>query len=334
VAKERVYNRIYNIDDWNNVLKENKNIMQDFIDEYKQQKKKPSTISQYQNDIRIIMIYILKHCDNKCIFTLVKKDFRRLSLWLSEDLGLSSARSNRLMSACRSMLTYCENDDDYDYESNVSKKVKGLPKQAVKTDMDEFFMSFEQIMKIREELLNRGELQLAVLHMLLFDSAGRRNEAAQVKKQGLINSNKTNIVIGKRGKMFPLCYLNDTKELIKQYLDQRGEDDIESLWVIGKGELKREATYDNLYEMVLRIRKVFSELEGREINIFPHSYRHSRTECLLQGEDTRIIDPQTGLPRVFTLEQVQKILHHADPKTTQSYSKDHTEEQIDQLLGI
>ena len=32
-------------------------------------------------------------------------------------------------------------------------------------------------------------------------------------------SNKTNIVRGKRGKMFSLIYLDDTKELIKQYPD-------------------------------------------------------------------------------------------------------------------
>jgi integrase/recombinase XerD len=334
MAKSRVYNKIYNEDDWNAVLKENKNIMQDYLDEYTQQKKKKSTISQYKNDIRIIMIYILKNCENKCIFQLVKKDFRRFSIWLSEELHLSNARSNRLMSACRSLLTYCENDDDYEYDTNVAKKVKGLPKEPVKTDEDSFFMSFDQIMKVRQELINRGELQLAVLHMISFDSAARRNELAQVKKQGLLDGNKTNIVIGKRGKQFPLCYLNDTKELIKQYLDERGEDKVDSLWIIGSGENKREASYDNLYEFVLRIRKIFSEIEGRELNIFPHSYRHSRTEVLLQGEDLRIVDSSTGLPRKFTLEQVQKILHHSDPKTTQSYSKDHTEEEIDAMLGI
>lgn len=334
IEKQRPYNRIFSEEDWSLVLKENKNIMTDFLDEYRQQKKKKSTIDQYSNDIRILMIYVLKHCENRCVFELNKKDFRRLSLWLSDDLKLSNARVNRLMSACRSLLTFCENDDDYDYEINAAKKVKGLPKEAVRTNEDDFFMSYSLVMKLREELIRRGELQLAVLHMLLFDSAGRRNEAAQVKKYGLLDGNKTNQVIGKRGKVFPLAYLNDTKELIGQYLEQRGEDSIDSLWVIGSGEYKREASYENLYDWVMRIRRILCEMEGKELNIFPHSYRHSRTECLLQGEDERIIDPSTGLPRKFTLEQVQKLLHHSDPKTTQSYSKDHSEEEIDAMLGL
>ena len=84
----------------------------------------------------------------------------------------------------------------------------------------------------------------------------------------------------------------------------------------------------------MKIRKVLSDLENKEINIFPHSYRHSRCECLLQGEDLRIIDKQTGMPKKFTLEQVQVYLHHSDPKTTLDYSKDHTEEIIDNMFDF
>lgn len=332
--KERPYNRIYNKEDWNKVNQQNKNILVDFIEEYKQQKKKKSTNNQYHNDLRIILIYILKFLDNRCIFELTKKDFRRLSLWFSEDLHLSNARSNRLMCACRSMLTFCENDDDYEYDMNVAKKVKGLPKEPVRTDEDSIFLTHKQIMKLREELIRRNELQLAVLLMISYDSCGRRGEVSQVKKQGLINGNKTNQVIGKRGKIFPLTYLNDTKELIRLYLEQRGEDLIESLWVLGDGDKKREASYDNLYEWTMKLRKIISEIEGKELNIFHHTFRHSRIEALLQGEDDRLIDSQTGLPKKFTLEQVQRLAHHESPQTTQGYSRDHSEDIINEMFNL
>ena len=195
-------------------------------------------------------------------------------------------------------------------------------------------MTFDQIWRVREELIKRGKLQLAVLHMLLFDSAGRRNEVHQIKKQDLLDGNKTNIVVGKRGKSFPLVYLNDTRELAIEYLKERGEDNIDSIWTTGKGEDIKEVGYGALYDRVVMISEILSEIEGKQLNIFPHSYRHSRTECLLQGQDPRIIDPKTGLPKKFSLEEVQLFLHHSDPKTTQSYAKDHSEEMIDGMFNF
>lgn len=329
----RVYNRIFSEEEWAKVNEENKYMIEDFLEEYRQRKIKESTIKQYYNDLRIVMIYILRKLGNKPITELSKKDFRRFSLYLSEELKLSNARVNRIMSAVRSMLTYIEEDDEYDYDNNLAKKVKGLPKEPVRTNEENFFLTFEQIMKLREELIKRGRLQDAVLLMLMFDSGARRNEVYQVKKHGLLEGNRTNVVVGKRGKKFPLVYLDDTRELIRQYLEERGEDDIDSLWITGKGENKKPITYNALYERIVSMSKVLSEIEGRKIEFFPHSLRHSRIECLLQGQDPRILD-ENGKPKKFTLEQVQRFVHHSDPKTTQDYAKDHTDELIDDMFGF
>ncbi|MDD4779011.1 MAG: site-specific integrase [Tissierellia bacterium] len=333
-GRQRVYNRTYSPEEWELVNQKNKDVMDDFLEEYKQRKLKKGTIDSYFQDLRIIMIYVKNFCGNKCVLELGKKDFRRLSIWLSEDLQLSSARVNRMMSATRSMLSYCEDDDETEYENNVARKVKGLPKEPVKTNEEDFFMTYDQVMRVREELLKRGKIQLCLLHMLLFDSGGRRNEVYQVKKQDMVEGNKTNTVVGKRGKVFPLVFLNDTRELARQFFEKRGIDKIDSLWVVGKGENARKVTYNTLYSRVVAISEILSELEGREINIFPHSYRHSRTECLLQGQDPRIIDVATGKPKKFTLEEVQLFLHHSDPKTTQGYAKDHSEEIIDTMFNF
>jgi integrase/recombinase XerD len=329
----KVYNNIFNEEDWLKVHEENKLMMEDFLEEYRQRKIKESTLKQYRNDIRIVFLYILKKLKNRPITDLNKKDFRRFSLYLSEELKVSNARANRLMSAVRSLLTYIEDDDDYEYENNIAKKVKGLPKDPVKTNEDNFFLSFEQVMALREELLKRNKLQDAVLLMVLFDSAARRNEAFQITKHGLIDSNRTNEVIGKRGKKYKPVFLNDTQELIKLYLAERGEDNIDSLWIMGKGDMKKPIQSAALYDRVVNMSKVLSEMEGRQIEFFPHSLRHSRIECLLQGHDTRILD-ENGKPKKFTLEEVQVFVNHSDPKTTQSYAKDHTNEIVDNMFGF
>lgn len=330
----RVYHNFYTPELWEQVNNENKRIMEDFLAEYRQRKKSKNTIDAYRNDIRIVLIYILKELNNKCILELKKKDFRGLSLYFSEECQLSAARVNRLHSAINSLLTFCEDDDDYDYDINYSKKVSGLPKERVKDNDDNFFFTFDEFIKVRDILIQRNQLQNAVLWSLAFDSAGRRNELFQVKKDGLENSNKTNIVVGKRGKKFQLVYLDDTKQLIKQYLDQRGEDNIQSLWITGSGDNKRAiADSSVLYDRICSISKILSEVRGEEVLIFPHSIRHSRLEVLSQGTDTRLVD-ENGNNKKYPLEQIQVFAHHSDVTTTQSYLKDHSEDTIDQMFGF
>ncbi len=330
----RIYHNFYTPELWEQVNKENKRILDDFLAEYKQRKKSKGTIAGYHNDLRIIMIYILLELDNRCVLDLKKKDFRGLSLYFTEECEMSAARTNRLKSAINSLLTFCEEDDDYEYEINYAKKVKGIPKSRVKDDEDDFFFSYEEFIKVRDILVEKEKWQLAVLWSLGFDSAGRKNELFQVEKHGLLDGNKTNVVIGKRGKKFPLVYLDDTKELIRKYLEWRGEDNIDSLWIKGSGENKEPISDPNvLYGRIVSISKILSEVRGEQCNIFTHTMRHSRLECLAQGTDERLLD-ENGQPKKYPLEQIQVFAHHSDVSTTQSYLKDHSEDTINSMFGI
>ena len=280
------------------------------------------------------MIYILRELDNRCVLDLRKKDFRNLSLYFTEECEMSAARTNRLKSAINSLLTFCEDDDDYDYEINYAKKVQGVPKSRVKDDEDDFFFTYDEFIKVRDILAEKEKWQLAVLWSIGFDSAGRKNELFQIEKHGLLDGNKTNVVIGKRGKKFPLVYLDDTKELIRKYLEWRGEDNIDSLWIKGSGENKEPISDPNvLYGRIVSISKILSEVRGEQCNIFTHTMRHSRLECLAQGTDERLLD-KNGKPRKYPLEQIQVFAHHSDVSTTQSYLKDHSEDTINSMFGI
>ena len=334
LARSRgVYNRVYTPELWEQVNPENKAILEDFLAEYRQQKKANSTIEAYFQDGRFILIYVLLHHKNKSILEMSKKDFRNMSIWLSEDCNMSANRVNRLKATVNSMLTYCEEDDEYNYDVNYAKKVKGLPRERVKTNDDDFFFTFKEFIAVRDRLVEMGDLQTAVLWSLSYDSAGRRNEIYQVKKTGLLDGNKTNIVRGKRGKTFPLVYLNDTKELIRQYLEERGDDDIESLWINGHGKNKVEVTKDALYNRILKCSKILSEIRGEEVNIFPHSIRHSRLECLSTGQDERLKNSD-GTNKVFDLDHVRVVAHHTDVGTTQGYLKNKDEDVINDMFGF
>jgi integrase/recombinase XerD len=188
-------------------------------------------------------------------------------------------------------------------------------------------------MQVRDVLLKSGDLQGAVLWSVFYDSGARRNEVFLVEKAGLLDGNKTNIVIGKRGKKFPLVYLNDTKELIRQYLHERGDDDIPSLWIAKTGSEKKPIQMEALYTRILKCSDILSKIRGEECNIFPHSIRHSRAECLINGEDDRLKD-ENGENRKYTLEEIRLFLHHESADTTSGYLKDHSEDTIDSMFGI
>lgn len=327
-----VYNKVYTPEKWEKVNPVNRAIIEDFLTELKQQKKSEATRYQYLADLRFVAIRVMEDFGNKSFLEMTKKDFRALNLWFDES-GMSPNRCNRIHSVCNSMLNFCEEDDDYDYEINMSKKVKSVPKQMVKTNEDDFFISFKEFIAVRDKLVEMGDLQTAVMWSLAFDSAGRKNEVYQVEKYGLLDGNKTNIVTGKRGKKFPLVYLDDTKELIRQYLEWRGEDDVDSLWIQGRGETAKPVGIGAMYDRILKCNKILQEIRGDDCQIFYHSLRHSRLEVLSKGEDDRLKD-ENGNNRKYPIEQIMVLAHHSDLSTTQSYLKSTDEDTINEMFGF
>ena len=91
--------------------------------------------------------------------------------------------------------------------------------------------------------------------------------------------------------------------------------------------------YETLYDRILGCSEILAKIRGEETKIFPHSSRHSRIECLLNGEDPRIKD-ENGNNKKFTLDEVRLFAHHSDCGVTQGYAKNHDEEVIDSMFGF
>lgn len=323
------YNKIYTDEDWALVNKENKDIMEDFLLEYKSRKKKEGTIRQYRNDLRIILIYILKNCDNKPITELNKRDFRRLSLWFSDDLAVSNARTNRLMSCVRSLLTYVEDEDEYDYDNNVAKKIRGLEKNPVRKIV---FLTNDEIKQLREKFIKEERYKEAMLISLLYDSAGRKNEIAQVEKYSFIeNKDCTNIVTGKRGKQFPLIYFDWSKEAFDLYIKQRGEDDISNLFIVGKDNEKRPATVENIYDWVISWRQDYMYIFNKNKQFNVHSFRHSALEAYSTGQ--HYYCQKLGISQI-PLEKLRLIANHNSVETTAGYLQDKSTQELEELFNI
>jgi integrase/recombinase XerD len=177
----------------------------------------------------------------------------------------SPARINRVQCSIRNLLEFCTSDDDEyeDYEINAMRAIKGLPKEKVR---EIHFVKNEHVEAMLDKLIEKGKYQLALYLALSYESAGRRNEVAQVQKHDFLEANRTNEVTGKRGKKFKLRYFNKSKEIAKLYFEQRGEDDIDSLWTVGFGDEKKAAEYSTLYGWATSLRKVLKKFLAKKLS--------------------------------------------------------------------
>lgn len=323
---KQIYNKIYNEEDWKQVNPKNKSIIDDYILELRAQKKKETTIHQYYNDLRLICIYILKQCNNRSFVELNRKDFRRLVLWLTDECKVSNARANRLMSAVRTLLSYLEDDDDYEeYEINQAAKVKGLPKEEVR---EVVFLEDEIILKLWNKFMKEKRYRDATLLGILYDSGSRKNEIAQVLRDSIKeDKNASNIVTGKRGKKFPVLYFRLTKEAFKEY-DKTRSDNSNALFITNSGT---DATAGNLYDWVVSWRKDLKELTNKEYEINVHTFRHCFINNFLSGTHYLCRELKLG---AVPLERIKSLAHHESSDTTLGYAQNDENKDIEELFGI
>lgn len=320
--------KVFTDEKWEQVNKFNKQLLDDFVLEMKSNKKSIHTITQYVCDLRMIFCYIFSDMNNKYILDMSKKEFRRIKMWLIDEREVSAARCSRIMSAIHSMLDYAEEDDDYEYEYNASKKVKGLSKEIVR---EIIFLTDDEIKQLRDELKQREKYKHMTFLDIMYDSAARRREILQIEREKLLERNYTNIVRGKGGKQFPLVYFSRTLESLELYLSTR-EDDLPELWIVGTGDNARAASYSSLYEWVVYMREVYEDISGEHVKFTPHSFRHSALENLKNG--THYICRELGKEGGFQLEELKVFAHHEDTSTTESYLKKDDNNILESMFNI
>ena len=327
-----VYNRFFDPEIYEKVNEQNKLMLDDFILELKQSQKSDNTIYQYERDLKGFFCYVYTNLNNEFLLNLTKRDFRRYSIYIQS--LVSNARHNRLLSSIRSLLNFAENEEDdwyASYNRNVAEKISGLPKEKTRKIV---FLTDEQILRLVDKLIELEEFQKATLIALAYDSAARKNELSQVTKFSFMDKLKSNsnIVRGKGGKEFPLLYFDLTKKCAKLWMAQRGEDDIDSLWIVGNDNNKHNASAKNIYDWVIYCRDILEDLEDKEIPFNVHSLRHSALENYNRG--THYVCREKNDGEGFALEKLRILANHSNASTTSDYLKDRSTEELEELFDI
>lgn len=243
MGRATVYNAGLVTDEkWEKVLKENKNLLTDFIGYCKAQDRSPQTILQYTAQLKIVFCYIMEKLDNKFFCDIKKREWVTFIAYLVDDLRLSPNRVHSIKSAISSFSNYIENilDDEYDYHNMI----KSIPAPAVATVREKSVLSAEQMQEVLDTLVADKKYELACFVALLISSGCRKAEAIQMKVSFFTDDKlvlkglfwKTPSIRckghGKIGKMLnKFVKVNDFTPYLNLWMEDRRERGIESEWL-------------------------------------------------------------------------------------------------------
>lgn len=308
---------------WLEVLEVNKKLMKQYIRSCKADKKRPSTIEQYESDLKFFLVWNLLSNENMSVLDFKKRHFNEYKFFMLYERGVSNARVNRLLSVIRQMMGYAEDDDD-EYESyvrNPAAKIKGLEKEPVK---DVAFLSQHQIDLLRSYLSDYKMYQHLFLLDILYDSGARIREVFQVSNTDTIERGYLKVTC-KGGRNEYILLHDRAKESLKLHLSVKQEG--EAFWESKYGQAKDTST---LRGWVKDLYKILKQLDPKTTYFTPHSFRHSVIENMLNG--SHYLCEKIG--RAFTIEEVALIVHHKSTDMTKSYAKPKDNEIIFNMFGI
>jgi site-specific recombinase XerC len=300
---------------WNQVNPYNREKVEEFLMESTQLSSK--TLIQYKSGLRIFYAWVQTALNGKKIYEIKKKDFMRFQNMLVRR-GMSSAGIKLKRSSVSSMNKYLINfyEDDEDFLT-FRNFVEGVPNPVLSKTYEKVVLTKEEIDLICVTLEQSKQYQELAAFYMLYMAGCRRSELTQVKKEIMnyeyvkdpktgeskayyMTHNVRGKGKGELGEQYPLLFDDKVKHYIKLWLDERGEDDCEYIFVSNRNG---KAVQINSSAVNYWFSEIISDIVGRRIN--PHITRSSRSTHILES----------GLD----IKKAQKLLRHKDSSTTEKY---------------
>lgn len=158
-------------------------------------------------------------------------------------------------------------------------------------------LSDEELAKVRDDC--DGDIRMKALLETMYCTGARVSEIAGLEIKD-INLDTREVTLFGKGKKYRTSYLSGKAVVeLRQYWSERNDDDPHAF--VGERSPHRGMTKRNIEKMITAL----GEKAG--IKLYPHRIRHtSATDALSHG---------------MRLEQVQQLLGHSKPETTEIYAK-------------
>ena len=263
---------------------ENKRLMKSFI-KHKNAKCSDDTITNYESDLNIYFCYNLQNNENKSFIKTKKLELAEFFDYGLMELKWGGNRYSRMRSLLNSFSTFIEDylDEDFpEFRNIVNKAVPKVPKEPVRKKT---IILEEQVYKLRNTLIEEGNIDQAMYLMLLASTGARKSETLRITYDiidenytafgGLFLETTEDIKTkghGKKGTMMSRFILKDTfMPMYNMWIpvrNQRLEDNnktTNALIVDKKGEPLTKAKIDTYI-------KHWEDILG--IDLYCHAYRH------------------------------------------------------------
>lgn len=227
--------------------------------------------------------------------------------WIETSRGCSTATRNQRLAAVHSFVKYADHecpDSLYEFVKILKipyKKTSERPVQYLSTD------DMALILRQPDTGTAKGRQHRAILS-LLYDSAGRAQEIADLKVRNFFPIQKKILLVGKGRKAREIPLTSNTVEILRAHLRERHLLDMDKkdrpLFVNHQRKKLTRAGIAYILNKYAAEARVFSLTIPEKIT--PHVLRHTKAMHLLQS----------GVP----LHVIQDILGHSDIITTERYA--------------
>lgn len=310
----RKYIRYVNKDKLEKVSEKNKKLIRKYFN-FKNMNLSDSSKKSYESDFNQWLVYINEKfnegaVDDEYILNIIEDDIEEMvdliedyMAFCSSVLGNNERRIQRRMSSISSFFLYLrkkrkikENPIEFLDRPKVSA---GEKPQVLQT-----FLSEEQIEEVRLGLQKMGNIQLELYFEFSLSTMARVNAVSNVRLDQIdYKGGSVNRVIEKEGYEVDLFPSERAFELIDQWLKYRKKNNIESpyLFITKYGGEWKKVTKGAMQSGW--VKKIGGIIDTPELHA--HDLRHSGSSLLYN--------------KGMALEEVQKLLHHKSPTTTQQH---------------
>lgn len=309
---------------WNSVNKFNRDMVQEFLENQTHLSKK--TLIQYESGLKIYFNWVKENLNDKNCVEIKKKEYLKYQNYLTRrSLSESAIKFKKsCVSAFNNYIMFMYEEEYPTFRNYVTSEMRVVSTGYVHEKQP---LTPDEYVKLCKVLEEKEDWQKLAYVMFSYSTGCRRAEARQLLKEiidykpqkkiiKVLDDNgdeiekesiayKTHDIRCKGrsvvGKVRKLQFGEDVMFAIKKWLEVRGEDDCEYVFVT-----KKNNEYKQVSEITFNqwCTNTFSKIIGRRIH--PHLFRESRATNLVVFEGK-------------SLETAQKLLGHESSETTSKH---------------
>lgn len=245
MARSTVYNNIVSQEMLSECNKNNISLGKEFLEYLHSIDRAKTTISQYENDLKIFWCWNYEFNNNKDFAKTTKREFAKFQNHAMTEWQWSPKRVRRVKSTLSSLSNYIENilDDEPEFEGykSVVRKIESPVNDVVR---EKTVFEPEELQLLLDWLVDNKEYMKACVVSLAMQSGRRKSELPRFKTWyfddknvmfGSLYATPEKVVTkgrGSRGKLLTLyTFKHDFDPYLKLWMEERERLGIESEWL-------------------------------------------------------------------------------------------------------